>query len=113
MNYEQIDQLTNSVAFQGRVRACCTQEAVTFQSDTRPDIVALAEEVLRNGGPVFNFVRMVAAFPGLSPSQGPAGDEGMVDQATIPDAEILAQVQHHWPTVAALFWDESGNRIPT
>jgi hypothetical protein len=67
--YEQIDQLTNNVAFQGRVRACCTQEAGTFAADTRPPISELAKEVLRSGGPVFNFVRIIAAFPGILPAE--------------------------------------------
>lgn len=118
MSYEQIDALTNNLAFQGRVRACCTQEAETFRDDTRDDIAALATDILRVGGPVFNFVRMIAAFPGLVPGHQPAGelasDEGRplaVDQAAIADEVILGQVQRHWPTVAALFWDADGNRI--
>jgi hypothetical protein len=139
--YQQIDQLTNNFVFQGRVRSCCTQEALTFQSDERPPISELANEVLRSGGPVMNFVRVIAAFPGLSPTlprqprdgdnggdepapeepapeePEPEGEDGGggsgLDQSTIPDEAILAQVQHQWPTVAALFWDEDGNRRET
>lgn len=107
MSYQQIDQLTNNLPFQGRVRACCTQEAETFRADTRGDISALATDILRSGGPVFNFVRMIAAFPGLVPGQLPDA----VDQAAIADEVILGQVQRHWPTVAGLFWDADGNRI--
>jgi hypothetical protein len=108
MSYEQIDRLTNNITFQGRVRACCTQEAESFRSDGRPDIAALATEVLRTGGPVFNFVRIIAASPGAAPVPA-KGDE--LDQSVVTDALILGQVQAQWPVVASLFWDDEGNRI--
>lgn len=121
MSYLEIDQLTNDITFQGRVRACTVQEAHQFRNDQRPQWVALALDLLRGGGgTTLMFVRLMAAFPGFVtdlPSEPAESDDTTpappgpprFDQSRIADAAILAQVQALWETVAELFFDEEGN----
>jgi hypothetical protein len=111
MSYLSIDLLTFDNGFNRRVRSCCVEQAQTFASDTRLDIAALGNEELRGGGPTtLAFVRIMAAFPGIA--ERITLPDGTVDQSLIDDADILAQVQANWPTVAALYWDPDGNRLP-
>ena len=118
MSYLSIDQLTQDQLFQGRVRACTVQEAERLKDDQRPPWVALALDCLRGGGAsTLAFVRIIAAFPGIVadpatglPDDGPGPPR--FDQSTISDGTILAQVQGQWDSVANLFWDEEGERLP-
>ena len=65
MSYLAVDQLSNDTAFAGRNRACCMEQAETFKDDTRADIVAVADAILRDeGGLYLTFTRMAAAGPG-------------------------------------------------
>jgi hypothetical protein len=115
LSYLSIDQLTQDHTFQGRVRACTVQEAERLKDDQRPDWVALALDCLRGGGAsTLAFVRIIAAFPGIVAEAGTGlpDDNGppRFDQSTISDGTILSQVQTQWEHVAALFWDDDGNR---
>jgi hypothetical protein len=42
MSYQTMSQLLTSVEFQGRLRACMMEQAMTFKDDGRADIAALA-----------------------------------------------------------------------
>ena len=107
MSFSAIDQLTNDVLFNGRVRACTVQQSETFQNSQLPQIVAAAKASLRGqADPALTLARMAAAGPGMADD---AGDP--VDQTKISDADILASVQANFPTVAALYYDEDGNPI--
>lgn len=108
MSFSTIDQLTQDALFNGRIRACCTQQAETFQNDARPAFVALADDVLRGGGVTTNaFTRLAAAGPGMADT---AGDPP--DQSRIADEDILASVQANWQVVAGLYFEEDGTPIP-
>jgi hypothetical protein len=84
-----------------------TEQAAVFKDDARPDMAALADEVLRASGTTnLAFIRMTAAAPGIA-EKVDLGD-GAIDQSLVTDADILATVQAVWPTVAALFYDAEG-----
>ena len=69
--------------------------------------MAVADACLAGNGEIYNaFVRIAAAGPGFAAA---AGDPP--DQAAIADADILASVQAAWPTVAGLYFDETGAPI--
>lgn len=102
MSYQAQDQLTQDVVFQGRNRSVCTQQAMSFKDDARPDWVAVALEVLRgDSDTTMAFVRLAAAGPGIA-EKADAGD-GTVDQSNVLDADLLALTQANWPVVASLF----------
>lgn len=111
MSYLSIDQLTNDAIFGGRSRAAVVQQAEVFKDDQRPDFVAVAHDGLRGNGETFNaFARMAAAGPGIG-DKVDLGD-GTIDQAKVTDADLLSLTQANWPTVAGLYFDDAGNRIP-
>ena len=106
MTYQNIDTLTGDPAFQGRIRACCTEQAEVFRNDTRPDFVALANDVLRGSSPaLLSFIRIVAAAPGLADK---AATEDGVDQTKVTDDDVLSTVQANWQVVAGLYYDDTG-----
>jgi hypothetical protein len=107
MSYQAISDLTYDPAFTARIRACVTEQSVTYQNDQRPDVVALAKDVLRGGasGPFLSFNSMIAAAPGIA-------DSGDADQANVADAEILSAVQANYVTVAGLHYNSDGTPIP-
>ena len=111
MSYLAIDQLINDATFAGRNRAAALQQSETFKDDGRPDIAALAGDVLRdNGLATTAFTRFAAAGPGIG-DKADNGD-GTIDQARITDADLLSLTQANFPSVAALYFDPDGNRIP-
>jgi hypothetical protein len=107
MSLLSISQLAADPTFTARVNSCTIQQAEIFVNSALPAYVALAQDIMR-GGPISQgaFLRLVPAAPGLA-DQADTGD-GTIDQANISDAEILAAVQALWPTVAALYWDNTG-----
>jgi hypothetical protein len=110
MSYQVISDLTYDPAFTARVRACVVEQSNTFKDDTRGDIKATAEEVLRGGGsgPMLSFNQMVASAPGLADkATTPSG----VDQTLIVDGDILSAVQATYPTVAALHYNADGTPV--
>jgi hypothetical protein len=110
MSYRTEDQLTGDVIFGGRVRSCATVESNTFKDDNQKDVQALAFDVLRGNAEVLlAFNRFVAAAPGLA-DQADNGD-GTIDQAKVSDGDILAAVQAVYPSVAALYYDNTGTPI--
>ena len=102
MTYQAITQLTNDPGFIARTTACCTEQASTYKDDARPPFVALAEDILRGGGPTATFVRMGAAAPGIAEKADDGS--GGVDSTKIADGDILSIVQGGWPVVADLFY---------
>ena len=111
MSYLAVDQLSNDTAFAGRNRACCMEQAETFKDDTRADIVAVADAILRDeGGLYLTFTRMAAAGPGIG-DKADNGD-GTIDQSKIGDDDILALTQANWPVVAGLYFATDGTPIP-
>lgn len=112
MSYTIVDQLTLDVDFGGRVRACVTEQSNVFKDDTRPDLVALADDCLRGAPlPILAFIRLTAAGPGIAARA--TGEDGNVEQANVEDPDILALVQGTFPLVAHLYFDQDGNRRPT
>lgn len=112
MSYRTEDQLTYDVVFGGRVRSCASVESNTFKDDPHNDVQALALDVLRGNAEVLlTFNRFVAAAPGLA-DQVDNGD-GTIDQANVADGDILAAVQAVYPTVAELYYDNTGAPINT
>jgi hypothetical protein len=109
MSFVVIFQLTSDSNFGGRTRACATQQAETFKDDTRPDIVALANGLLRGELPLeITFIRITAAAPGMAEK---ANSSGSFDQSRVLDADILAAVQANFPVVAALYYQPDGTAL--
>ena len=107
MSYRSIDQLINDVLFGGRCRAAALEQAETYKDDTRADIVATAEAVLRDVGEVTStFTRAAAAGPGIG-DKADNGD-GTIDQAKVTDADLLSLTQANWPVVAGLYFTDDG-----
>ena len=110
MSYLSIDQLTNDTVFAGRARAAAVQQAESFKDDQRPDFVAVAKECLLGNGEIYlTFIRMAAAGPGIG-DRVDNGD-GTIDQSKVSDADLLALTQTNWPTVAGLYFTDTGEPI--
>src|SRR5262245_40821285 len=110
MSYQSQTQLASDQRFQQRINAVTQQQAQTFVNDARPDIVALAKSVLRVEAKTLpTFYNSGAASPGFADAvdQG----DGTIDSSLLTDAQLLATVQALWPTVADLFWDDTGAPI--
>lgn len=106
MAYLTQSLLASDAVFVGRVRACATEQAEVFRSDTRPDFVALAESVLRGEADgTFALVRIFASSPGIA-DKAATGDG--IDQSLVTDADLLSLTQANWEVVAGLFYDDTG-----
>lgn len=111
MAYIDQAQLATDSDFVRRVAACCTEQAESFRSDTRPDFVALANDVLRGTGTeAFVFVRLIASAPGIADK---AATEDGIDSSKVTDDDLLSTVQANWQVVAGLFYGEDGAPIAT
>jgi hypothetical protein len=107
MSYLSQSQLEADETFIQRVRAADTQQAETYVSDGRPDIAACARAVLRSDAGISEaFVRLAAGGPGIA-DRVDTGD-GTIDQSLVTDADLLALTQANFPTVADLYFSESG-----
>lgn len=114
--YAVMDRLANQSDFNPRVAMCCVEQSEVFINDARPQFVALAQALLKADGPIqYAFVRICAAGPGMAAKAdtGESNDTGqpIIDQSQISDGDILAAVQADFPTVAALFFDDTGAPI--
>jgi len=90
MGYQDQQALSADGAFQGRVWACITTEAVAKDPGSDP----LAEFILPDPW------RAVALFmPFLSTAPGFGDKYATGGQASITDGEILAATQASWPRV--------------
>lgn len=108
MSYQNVDRLTFDVTFNGRVRACTVEQGAIFREDERADIAATGVACMMGDATITNaFTRLIAAFPGM----GDRVDDGQggIDQSRVLDADILAQTQANWPTVASLYFNEDGS----
>lgn len=116
MSYHVQHTLANQSDFNPRVTACCTEQSESFINDGRPQFVSLAKALLRGDGPMqYTFVRVCAAAPGMADKAdtGEVNDIGqpILDHTQISDEDILAAVQADFPTVAALYFDDTGAPI--
>lgn len=111
MTYAAQSLLAADPDFQARVRASAVEQSRTFLDDGRADIAALAADLLRNSPePLVTFFGLLAAAPGLADAAD--NGDGTVDSSRITDADILAAVQADYPTVAALYFDDTGAPLP-
>jgi hypothetical protein len=111
MSYQSQAQLEADNAFQQRSRAAAIQQADIFINDQRPDFVAVSKGVLRaDASLIIAFNTQAAAGPGIADKVD--NGDGTIDQAKVTDADMLSLTQASWPTVAGLFFDADGNRIP-
>jgi hypothetical protein len=111
MSYLAQTQLESDPTFQARVRAVNLQQGIIFRNDERPDITALAYDILRDDGPKgAALLRAAAAGPGIAELVD--NDDGTVDQSKVTDADLLSLTQANWPGVAALYYDETGTPLP-
>jgi hypothetical protein len=110
LSYQTEAALATDPDFQARVKACTTAQANVFKDDDRPDIAGLAHAMLRNDiAPLTTFWNLIAAAPGFGDSVD-SGD-GTIDQSAVTDPDLLAAVQAAWPTVADLYYSDTG--VPT
>ena len=110
MSYNTVDFLYTNGTFRGRIRACTVEQGDYFINDTRGDIKALAESLLRGDATVLEaFYRITCSAPGMADA---AEVDGQVDQSNITDQAILSAVQGSFPQVATLYFNEDGTPIP-
>lgn len=111
MSYQAQFQLSNDSDFNGRSQAAAAQQAETYINDTRLDIVALADAVLKADLDILSaFVRANAAGPGIA-EKVDLGD-GTIDQSLATDADLLSLTQANWPTIAGLYFNADGTAKP-
>ena len=111
MSYLTYTLLTEDVNFGRRSRSCITQQANIYLNDGRADFVALSKSLLR-GDSINQLVTLlngICAGPGFD-TEIDNGD-GTIDSSKITDNEILSQCQSIYPTVAALYYDDTGAPI--
>ena len=114
--YHVMDRLANQSDFNPRVTMCCVEQSESFLNDGRPQFVSLAKALLKGEtGAQYTFIRIVAAGPGMADKAdtGEVNDIGqpVIDHTQISDEDILAAVQADFPTVAALYFDDTGAPI--
>jgi hypothetical protein len=109
MTYQAQWALTYDNDFNSRQRAALTGQATIYKDDARPDFVALAGAVLTSEptGVFITFQQLLGAAPGFA-DEADSGD-GTIDSSKIADEEILSAVQAGWPTVAGLYFDNTGS----
>lgn len=110
MSYLTYALLTEDVNFGRRSRACIIEQSNNFQSDADLAVAALAKALLK-GEPAQTQVMLqgIAAGPQFG-TQVDNGD-GTIDSSKVTDNEILAQTQTIFPTVATLYYDDTGAPI--
>jgi hypothetical protein len=90
MSYESQGDLAKDKGFQDRVTMCVAEQAQIFVADDRPEYQQLAYQAIGALDATANqFIPLVATGPGMT-----------VDST---DGDILAAVQHVWPTVGARY----------
>lgn len=109
--------LADQSDFNPRVAFCCQEQSETYINDGRPAFVSLSKALLKGDNSIQQtFVRICVAGPGVAAKAdtGEMNDIGqpIVDQTLISDGDILASVQANFPTVASLFFDDTGAPIP-
>lgn len=114
--YQVMDRLANASDFNPRVTMCCVEQSEVYLNDGRAQFVSLAKALLKADGPIqYAFIRICAAGPGLAAKAdtGESNELGqpIIDQSQISDEDILAAVQADFPTVAALYFDDTGAPI--
>jgi hypothetical protein len=109
VTYQSQAELENDGTFQQRNRASTMQQAETFKDDTRADIRAVADNIIRDEmGLWVVFVRLAAGGPGIADKvETPNG----IDQALVTDADLLSLTQANWPTVAELYFAADGTPL--
>jgi hypothetical protein len=110
MSYQSQAQLENDGGFQQRNRSVTLQQAETFINAADPSFKAVAESIMRDDGMWATFNRLAAGGPGIADKVD--NGDGTIDQSKVTDADLLSLTQANWPTVAALFFDPEGNRLP-
>lgn len=108
--------LANGSDFNPRVAMCCVEQSEIFINDARAQFISLSKALLKNDGDIqYAFVRICAAGPGMAAKAdtGQMNDTGqpIIDQTQITDEDILSSVQANFPTVAALYFDDTGAPI--
>jgi len=92
MTYAEQAATVADEGFRSRVRACSTEQALTFVNDDRPEFHLLAEQVIHWNGAADPLISLVAGKPGISSASG--------------DPDILAAVQSVWPVYGATLTPE-------
>lgn len=87
MTYADQAETATDEEFRARVRACATEQALTFVNDDRPEFRDLANLVVQSQFAAEPLVPLVAGKPGITTASG--------------DPDILAAVQNVWPIYGA------------
>lgn len=111
MSYLAQSLLAQDSIFGSRVYAADLQQAHIFKDDARPSYVALASEIMRQGGGEVDvtFLRLAAAGPGIADKVD--NGDGTISQENVTDADLLSLTQANWPLVADLYYAEDGSPI--
>ena len=94
--------------FNARVRACCVEQAESFQHAGDASYQSLAKDQMVGGITYLTFVRIEKASPGIAEK---ATVEDGIDQSLVPDGDLLSLTQANWPVVASLYFNEDGTSI--
>ena len=92
MTYAETAALTQSQEFQARIIAACTEQALIFVDDARPEFVEPANAVILSPANGLPYVNLVAGQPGIT--------------AASTDGAILAALQAVWPKYGAALIDQ-------
>jgi len=95
MSYATRAALGFDAAFRDRCIACAREQALIFKDDGRPDMAALADSILENGGNANGLVDLVIMAPNFADT---------TDSSTVADADILAATQAQWPVYAGVVY---------
>jgi hypothetical protein len=110
MSYLSQSALAADVDFCNRSRAVLVEQSFVYKDDTRPDMVALAESILRWPGPTTaTFYGTLAASPGFAATVD--NGDGTIDSAKVADPDLLGAVQSQYPAVAALYYAPDGTPL--
>lgn len=111
MSYKTYSLLTEDLDFSRRARACIMEQSNIFINDTRPDLQALAMDLMKFAPTqTQSMIQGICAGPGFA-DEVDNGD-GTITSDNVTDADILSQTQAIFPTIASLFYDDTGASIP-
>lgn len=93
MSYSSMAALADDTVFRDRVLTCCTEQALIFKDDGRPDIAGFARAVISSPSNALPLHELVCVAPNF---------RDVTNGAAVPDGDILAAVQANWPTYAGI-----------
>jgi hypothetical protein len=92
MSYTDTATLVATPAFQARILAASTEQALVFVNDARPEFTVVATAVILSAANAYPLVNLVAGEPGIVEASN--------------DSEILSALQAVWPLYGTALLNE-------